>query len=159
LDAAIAAGFRPIQGGNAEITTHPEHARSEQLVTELLASDVIVIGTPMYNFSVASQLKAWIDRVMQPGMTFRYTDQGPVGLTRNKRVVVASTRGGLYSTGPGACMDFQESYLKAVFGFMGIDKVFFIRAESLSRGAEARLHSMQDANAAISATVKLALAG
>lgn len=128
-------------------------------MTELLASDVIVIGTPMYNFSVASQLKAWIDRVMQPGMTFRYTDQGPVGLTRNKRVVVASTRGGLYSTGPGACMDFQESYLKAVFGFMGIDKVFFIRAESLSRGAEARLHSMQDANAAISATVKLALAG
>lgn len=158
LDGVIAAGFRPIQGSGAHVGDRREHARSEQLVRELLDSDVIVVGAPMYNFSVSSQLKAWIDRVVQPGMTFRYTEQGPVGLAGGKRVIVASTRGGMYSAGAGAAMDFQEAYLAAVFRFMGVYQVLFVRAENLSRGAEARAQSLQGTSAAIDAVVRLALA-
>src|SRR5574343_496333 len=76
-----------------------EHTRSEQLVSEFLDSEVIVIGVPMYNFSVPSQLKAWLDRLAQPGRTFRYTAEGPVGLAGGRRVIVASARGGMYSMG------------------------------------------------------------
>ena len=115
----------------------------------MLASDAIVIGVPMYNFSVASQLKAWIDRIVQPGRTFRYTETGPVGLTQGKRVIVASTRGGMYSAGPAMAMDYQENYLKAIFGFIGISDVRFVRAENLSRGAEARARSMEAACVAV----------
>ncbi|MET0266972.1 MAG: FMN-dependent NADH-azoreductase [Duganella sp.] len=157
LDGAIAAGFRPIQGGDAAAATSAEHALSEQLVKELLASDVVVIGAPMYNFSVPSQLKAWIDRVIQPGMTFRYTENGPVGLAGHQRVFIASTRGGKHSIGPTAVMDFQEAYLKAVFGFMGIHQVFFVRAENLSRGPDVRQQSLQTAKASIPAVIEQAL--
>lgn len=159
LDAAIAAGFRPIGAGSAvsqtnfDAATLAEHGRSIALADELLASDAIVIGAPMYNFSVASQLKAWIDRVAQPGRTFRYTAEGPVGLCGGRRVVVASTRGGLYSAGAAAAMDFQESYLKAFFGFLGITDVRFVRAERLSNGAEARSESLQAARAAVAGVV------
>jgi FMN-dependent NADH-azoreductase len=149
LDGVIAAGFRPIGGGQAGAAATAEHKRSEALVTEVLASDAIVIGAPMYNFSVASQLKAWIDRIVQPGRTFRYTETGPVGLTQGKRVIVASTRGGMYSAGPAMAMDYQENYLKAIFGFIGISDVRFVRAENLSRGAEARARSVEAACVAV----------
>lgn len=148
LDGAIAAGFRPVQG-TASASTAAEHARSQALVAELLASDMLVIGAPMYNFSVASQLKAWIDRVVQPGRTFQYTDKGPVGLATGKRVIVASTRGGTYTSGPLMPLDFQESYLRAVFAFIGITDVQVVRAENLSRGAEARELAMRSAHAAV----------
>lgn len=158
LDGGIAAGFRPIAGHNAAaVAPHPEHARSDLLVRELLASEWIVIGAPMYNFSIASQLKAWFDRVIQPGMTFRYTENGPVGLAGGKRVIIASTRGGMYSAGAAAAMDFQEAYLRALFGFIGITSVTFVRAENLSRGTEARQQSLQAAQAAIAPAVQAAL--
>jgi FMN-dependent NADH-azoreductase len=158
LDAAIAAGFRDLAAQGNDAFTVAERARSERLVSEFLASDVVVVGSPMYNFSVSSQLKAWIDRIVQPGRTFRYTPTGPVGLAGNKRVVVASTRGGLYTAGPMAALDFQEAYLKATFGFMGITDVQFVRAESLSKGPEMRAQSMEAALAGVGEVVLRAVA-
>jgi FMN-dependent NADH-azoreductase len=158
LDGAIAAGFRPLGGADTDAATLAEHARSEALVNELLASDVIVIGAPMYNFSVPTQLKAWIDRVAQPGRTFKYTATGPVGLAGGKTVIVASTRGGMYSAGPATVMDYQEDYLKAMFGFLGITNVRFVRAEQLSKGADARSQAMEAAQAAVSGVVNVARA-
>jgi FMN-dependent NADH-azoreductase len=157
LDGPIAAGFRPIPGGVADASVAKEHARSQALVAELLGSDLIVIGTPMYNFSVASQLKSWIDRVVQPGRTFQYTDKGPVGLAGGKRVFIASTRGGSYSSGHATAMDFQEDYLRAAFGFLGITNLHVVRAENLSRGAEAKSASTTAAHASVADIVRQAL--
>ena len=104
-------------------------------MSQFLAADVIVVGAPLYNFSIPSQLKAWIDRLAQAGRTFKYTDKGPVGLAGGKTVIVASTRGGIYSTSEGGqAMEHQESYLKVVFGFFGITDVRFVRAEGLAMG-------------------------
>ncbi|MEO5738170.1 MAG: FMN-dependent NADH-azoreductase [Variovorax sp.] len=112
-----------------------ENGVSEKLVTQFLAADVIVVGAPLYNFSVPSQLKAWIDRLAQIGRTFKYTDKGPVGLAGGKTVIVVSTRGGAYSTSEGGrAMEHQESYLQVVFGFFGITDVRFVRAEGLAMG-------------------------
>ena len=112
-----------------------ENALSEQFVSQFLASDVIVVGAPLYNFSVPTQLKAWIDRLAQIGRTFKYTDKGPVGLAGGKTVIVASTRGGMYSTSEGGqAMEHQESYLKVIFGFFGITDVRFVRAEGVAMG-------------------------
>lgn len=157
LTGAIAAGFRAPGGGITDQATLDEHARSVQLADQLLASEVIVIGAPMYNFSVASQLKTWLDRVAQPGRTFRYTADGPVGLSGGRRVIVASTRGGMYSTGAAAGMDFQESYLKAFFAFLGINDVQFVRAERLTKGPELREHAIAEARAAVRDVVTNAL--
>lgn len=154
LTGAIAAGFRDTGVKDFDAATRAEHARSEVLVQEFLASDIIVIGAPMYNFSVSSQLKAWIDRIAQAGRTFRYTENGPVGLSGGRRVIVASARGGMYSAGPGAVMDFQEAYLKAVFGFLGITDVKFVRAERLTKGGEIRTQSLEAAQAAVANAVK-----
>lgn len=159
LTGDIAAGFRPVSGApGPDAATAAEHARSEALVTEFLDSNVIVIGAPMYNFSVASQLKAWMDRIAQPGRSFRYTAEGPVGLAGGRRVIVASTRGGLYSMGAAASMDFQESYLQAFFGFLGISDVQFLRAERLTKGAELREQSITEALSRAPAVVAQALA-
>ena len=112
-----------------------ENALSEQLVSQFLAADVIVIGAPFYNFSIPTQLKAWIDRLAQPGRTFTYTEKGPAGLATGKTVIVASTRGGAYSTSEGGqAMEHQESYLKVVFGFFGVTDVRIVRAEGLAMG-------------------------
>src|SRR5215469_1957526 len=92
----------------------------EAMMREFLDADVIVIGAPMYNFSVPSQLKAWIDRIAVAGKTFRYTESGPQGLAGGKRLIVVSSRGGVYSSGPAAPMDFQETYLRTLFGFLGV---------------------------------------
>ncbi|TCP11263.1 FMN-dependent NADH-azoreductase [Crenobacter luteus] len=115
-----------------------ERARSDALIEEFLAADVVVIGAPMYNFSIPSQLKAWIDRVAAAGRTFKYTENGPQGLAGGKKVIVASTRGGVYSTEQGRLMDFQEDYLKSVMGFLGITDVEFVRAEALNMGQDKR---------------------
>lgn len=129
--------------GNAEATG--------TLLDEFLASDVLVIAAPMYNFSVPTQLKAWVDRIAQAGKTFRYTANGPEGLAGGKRVIVVSTRGGIYSTGPAAAMDFQEGYLKTVLGFLGITDVTIIRAEGLNLGPEPRQQAIARAEAEIAA--------
>lgn len=113
---------------------------------EFLEADVVVVGAPMYNFSIPSQLKTWIDRIMVAGETFRYTETGPEGLAKGKRVVVASTRGGHYSgASPISAMDHQESYLDTVFGFIGITDVEFVRAEGLSMGAQAKEDAITEA--------------
>lgn len=126
-----------------------ENAISEKLVTQFLAADVIVIGAPMYNFSVPTQLKAWIDRLAQAGRTFTYTDKGPKGLATGKTLIVASTRGGKYDV--GSAMEHQESYLKAVFGFMGVTDVRFVRAEGLAMGPDAKTAALASADVEIKA--------
>ena len=108
----------------------------------------------MYNFSVPSQLKAWIDRVAQAGRTFQYTEKGPVGLAGGKTVIVASTRGGAYAANPAlSFLDHQESYLKAVFGFFGITDVRFVRAEGVAMGEAAKSQALAAADADIQAHV------
>ncbi len=107
----------------------------KQVLQEFLEADTVVIGVPMYNFGVPAQLKSWIDYLSVKGATFKYTEQGPVGLAGGKRVVLASARGGLYGPGsPSAFMEHQESYLRGVLGFFGIDDVTVIRAEGLAMG-------------------------
>lgn len=128
-----------------------ENAVSERLVSQFLAADVVVIGAPMYNFTIPTQLKAWIDRIAQVGRTFRYTEKGPQGLAGGKTVIVASTRGGVYSTGPAASMDHQESYLRTMLGFLGVTDVRFVRAEGLAMGDEARAKALAAATGDIAA--------
>ena len=127
--------FTPAEARNAD----QAHAIkvSDALVAEVQAADVIVIGAPMYNFSVASTLKAWIDHIARAGVTFKYTDTGPVGLLTGKKVYVFTSRGGVYSTGPGAAMDFHETYLRGVLGFLGLTDVTFIHSEGLAGGDDA----------------------
>ncbi|OAK61143.1 FMN-dependent NADH-azoreductase [Variovorax paradoxus] len=127
-----------------------ENELSEKLVSQFLAADVVVIGTPFYNFSIPTQLKAWIDRLGQVGRTFKYTEKGPVGLAGGKTVIVASSRGGVYSTSEGGqAMEHQESYLKAVFGFFGITDVRIVRAEGVAMGDEAKASALASARADI----------
>lgn len=120
----------------------PEHAAEarldQQVLNEFMAADVVVIGVPMYNFGVPAQLKTWVDYLSVAGVTFRYTPEGPIGLAAGKRVILASTRGGLYGPGaPAAAMEHQESYLQAVLGFFGITEVHVIRAEGVQLGPDA----------------------
>ncbi|HSK39271.1 MAG TPA: NAD(P)H-dependent oxidoreductase [Arenibaculum sp.] len=123
-----------------------ELALTDELVDEFLGADAVVIGAPMYNFSVPTQLKAWIDRIAQAGRTFRYTEAGPVGLAGGKRVVIASSRGGLYAgTAAEAALDHQEAYLRTVLGFMGVTDVTVVRAEGVAMGPEARARAMEAA--------------
>jgi FMN-dependent NADH-azoreductase len=140
-------GFR--QGPEAPQPTpaqRRENEISEKLVSQFLAADVVVIGAPMYNFSIPSQLKAWIDRIAQAGRTFRYTASGPEGLATGKTVIVVSTRGGMYAGLPGEVMDHQESYLKTVLGFLGVTDVRFVRAEGLAMGEQARARALAAAD-------------
>lgn len=119
---------------------------SQAVMDEFLAADIVVIGAPMYNFGIPSQLKAWIDRVIVAGKTFRYTEAGPEGLAGDKRVIVASSRGGVYSTGPAAGLDFQENYLRSVLGFIGLTDVEFIRAEGVNMSAEHKAKAIASAH-------------
>ncbi len=114
---------------------------------DFLAADVIVLGAPMYNFSIPSQLKAWIDRIAVRGKTFRYTENGPEGLAGGKRVIVAVSRGGVYS--PGAFGEHVEPYLRDVFAFLGITDLTFVRAEGLAISPESRDKGLTAALASI----------
>jgi FMN-dependent NADH-azoreductase len=159
--SADSLGFRLAPGtpGLSEVQQQ-ENAVSEALVSQFLAADVLVIGAPLYNFSIPSQLKAWIDRVAQVGRTFKYTDKGPQGLAGGKTVIVASTRGGVYSTSEGGrAMEHQESYLSTVFGFFGITDVRFVRAEGVAMGDAAKAQAMASAQAAILAAVAAGRSG
>src|SRR5690606_36901048 len=127
------------------------------LLEQFLAADVVVVGAPMYNFTIPSQLKAWIDRIAQAGHTFKYTENGAVGLAGGKQVIVASTRGGAYSTSEqGQAMEHQESFLKVIFGFFGITDVRFVRAEGVNLGEAAVRQAMNDALGAIEELTSLA---
>jgi FMN-dependent NADH-azoreductase len=122
-------------------------ALGEATLQQFLDSDVIVVGAPMYNFSVPSTLKAWIDRVAVAGRTFRYSENGPEGLAKGKTLVIASGRGGMY--GDNSPADFQEAYLRQVFGFLGVDDVRLIRAEGVAYSPQHRADAMAAAVAAI----------
>ena len=121
----------------------------EAVLNEFLAADVIVIGAPMYNFSIPSQLKAWLDRVLVAGKTFSYSESGPKGLAGGKRVIIASSRGGIYSDGPAAGFDFQEPYLRTVLAFIGITDVQFVRAEGVNVSAENKTKAIASARGTI----------
>jgi FMN-dependent NADH-azoreductase len=135
---------------------HPCVQRNGEILDEFLAADVLVIGAPMYNFTIPSQLKAWIDRVLVAGKTFRYTENGPEGLAGGKRVIIASARGGIYSEGPASAVDFQETYLKQVFGFIGIRDIEFVRAEGLNLGTEQRETALTRAQRQIEGELRVA---
>jgi len=135
-------------------TSDPCARRNAEVLDEFLTADVVVVGAPMYNFSIPSQLKAWIDRILIAGKTFRYGANGPEGLAGGKRVIVASSRGGVYSEGAAKAADFQETYLCHVFGFIGLTNVEFVRAEGLNLGAEQREASLRRALAQIESGVR-----
>ena len=135
----------------------PAAILSSEVLEEFLAADVIVIGAPMYNFSVPSTLKAWIDRVAVAGKTFQYTANGPEGLAKGKRVIVASSRGGFYGQGSAAqSFDFQEPYLRAVLGFIGITDVEFVRAEGVNVSADHKTEALKTAQASIGVVARKA---
>ena len=121
-------------------------AQSAAALDEFLAADTVVIGAPMYNFTISSQLKAWIDRILVAGKTFRYGPNGPEGLAGGKRVVIAVSRGGLYGPGaPAASLEHVESYLRGVFGFIGVKNPEIVLAEGLMIGPDQRQKAMEDA--------------
>ena len=124
----------------AEEVLASDVANGTALLDEVFAADIIVIGAPMYNFAIPGQLKAWIDRLLIAGKSFRYTANGPEGLLpAGKKVFIASARGGAYVPGtPGAAFDHQETYLRGALGFIGLTDVTVIRAEGLAMGPEAR---------------------
>jgi FMN-dependent NADH-azoreductase len=122
---------------------HGVAAESDALIAELQAADVIVIGLPMYNFGVPSTLKAYFDHVARAGVTFRYTQDGPVGMLTGKRAYVIATRGGRYAGTPG---DLQSAYVRQFLGFLGIDDVEFVYAEGLALGAESRATALDEAS-------------
>lgn len=143
-------------GVRAEASTPAEHATralSDQLIAEVNAADVIVMGAPMYNFSLPTTLRAWFDHVLRPRVTFTYTAEGPQGLVEDKPVIIIEARGGLYSEGPAAAVDFQEPYLRHLLGFMGLTDLRFVRAEKIGFGPEARAAAVEAAVAAISRAV------
>jgi FMN-dependent NADH-azoreductase len=129
--------------------------QSDQLIAELLSADVIVIGVPMWNFGIPSALKAWIDHVVRVGHTFKYGANGPEGLVpAGKKVIIVSSRGGVYSVGPMQAMDFQEDYLRSVFSFIGLKDVSFVRAEGVAMGEEAAKAAIQAAETQLAATLE-----
>ena len=127
----------------------PAVRAGSDVLDEFLAADVVVIGAPMYNFSIPSTLKAWIDRVMVAGKTFRYGANGPEGLAGGKRVVIVSSRGGIYSEGPMQALDFQENYLRKVFGFIGVTDVEIVRAEGVNLSPENKQRAVAAAHRSI----------
>ena len=149
--AHLAAG----QGAVPEdATLAADVADGAAVLDAFLAADIVVVGAPMYNFSIPTQLKAWIDRLAIAGRTFRYSAAGVEGLAGGKTVIIASSRGGFYGEGtPIAFLDHQETYLKGVFSFFGITDIRFIRAEGVALGDEARGKAVEGAQAEI---VKLA---
>ena len=148
----LAAG----QGAVPEPLLRDDIAAGQAMLDEFLAADIVVLGAPMYNFTIPSQLKAWIDRIVVAGKTFKYSAQGVEGLAGNKRVIVAISRGGYYGADtPMAVAEHLETYLRWVFGFIGVKNVEFISADGIQVGPDHRekavagaLKATSDLNAA-----------
>ena len=122
----------------------------ETALEEFLAADMVVVGAPMYNFGIPSQLKAWIDRLCVAGRTFRYTANGVEGLAGGKKVIIAVSRGGFYGADtPMVAFEHQESYLRVLFGFLGITDLTFIRAEGVAMGPDRRTAALAEARRVI----------
>lgn len=134
-------------------------AFADALIAEVEAADTLVIAAPMYNFTIPTTLKAWIDHIARAGRTFRYTAQGPEGLLKGKKVVVVVSRGGFYSgDAPTAAMDYQEPYLRAMLGFLGLTDVSFIEVEGQAIGPEVAAKGLEAARAAAISLAALPLA-
>jgi FMN-dependent NADH-azoreductase len=152
LTLDLLASDHPLAGAGVGGPDDP-HSRlaGEEALDEFLAADVVVIGAPMYNFTVPTQLKAWVDRILIPGRTFRYSSAGPAGLMGGKRVIIAAAAGGFYGAGtPQALAEHVRSYLGAVFAVIGITPQFIV-AEGVQHGAEQRQMALSNAYRAISA--------
>lgn len=143
-----------LSGAAFERRDELEVARNDAVLQEFLRADVVVLGAPLYNFSIPSQLKAWIDRIAVKGKTFRYTSSGPEGLAGGKRMIVAVSRGGVYGDAAGA--EFGESYLRFMFRFLGIEDVSLVRAEGLGISPQHRAEALAAAHAAIQVRPALA---
>ena len=128
--AHIAAFFTPPENRSAENLEAIK--QSDEATRELLEADTIVINIPMWNFSVPSSLKAWIDHISRVGVTFKYSEKGPVGLVSNKKVYIAIASGGIYSEGPAKAVDFVEPYMRSFLGFLGMTDVSVYRVEGVS---------------------------
>lgn len=143
-ESALQALFTP-----AEQRTPEQAARvalDDVLIAEIQAADVVVLGVPMYNFGITAQLKNWIDAIARARVTFQYTDKGPEGLLKGKKVYAALTRGGQYRNTP---TDSQVPYLKTVLGFLGMNDIEFVYAEGLAMGAEAEQKALASARTEI----------
>ncbi|TCS39457.1 FMN-dependent NADH-azoreductase [Paucimonas lemoignei] len=143
-ETALQALFTP-----AEQRTTEQAARvalDDELIAEIQAADIVVLGVPMYNFGITAQLKNWIDAIARARVTFRYTENGPEGLLKGKKVYAVLTRGGQYRNTPA---DTQVPYLKTVLGFLGMTDVEFVYAEGLAMGPEAEQQAMAAARAEI----------
>jgi FMN-dependent NADH-azoreductase len=156
-DPAIEASYRDLVVDPIEHLTlgHLPAASPEgrALLDQFLEADTIVIGAPMYNFTLPTQLKAWIDRLVIAGTTFRYTETGPEGLVAGKRVIVALARGGFYGeASPASALEHLETYLKGMFNFIGIEPEF-VAADGLAIGPEQRDQSI---SGALGETLRLA---
>ena len=122
-------------------------ALSDVLVAELMAADVLVLATPMHNFGISAAVKAWIDQIVRPGVTFSYSDKGPIGLVNDKKAVLVLARGGIYAEGPMKQYDFQEPYLRTVLGFIGITDIDVVRIEGVALGDDAVRNAVTSAKA------------
>ncbi|RJF78813.1 FMN-dependent NADH-azoreductase [Rhodopseudomonas palustris] len=133
-------------GAAPEPSLQPDLAAGQNMLEEFLAADIVVIGAPMYNFTIPSQLKAWIDRILVAGKTFSYGPNGVQGLAGGKRVIVAVSRGGFYGADtPMAAGEHLESYLRFVFGFIGITDPEIISADGIQVGPEYREKALESA--------------
>lgn len=132
-------------------------ASADQLIEEVEAADTLVIAAPMYNFAIPSTLKSWLDHIARAGRTFRYGADGAEGLLTGKKVYVVISRGGIYSgDSPAKAMDYQEPYLGAMLGFLGLDDVTFIHAEGLNMGADGATDGLARARATVDEIFNLA---
>lgn len=148
----LSGAYLAAQQPNATKTPDIEHdvALGRQVLDEFLAADIVVVGAPMYNFTVSSQLKAWIDRILVAGKTFRYGEAGAVGLVGEKRIIVALARGGFYGAGtPQAAAEHAETYLRTVFAFIGVTDPEIIVTEGIAVGPEVREKSLAGAMKAV----------
>lgn len=150
VDTTIRQAWAPDGEKNASLTATA--TRSKALVDELKAADVVVIGSPMYNFTVPSTLKAWIDHIAIAGQTFQYTPSGPKGLLNGKAYLALSS-GGVYSQGPFAAVEHLATYLTAILGFLGISDVEIVRAEGVAYGPEQDKAAMASAQERIGTLV------
>ena len=148
-ETTLGAFFTPVEQHTTEQAGRL--AESERYVDALFAADTLVISAGMYNFSVPSTLKAYIDQILRAGRTFRYGETGPQGLVQGKKAVLILTTGGVYSQGPMVSMDFLTPYLKAVLGFIGITDVEVVLAEGLAYGPEVATQAVEGAKARLEA--------
>jgi FMN-dependent NADH-azoreductase len=144
------AGIRGIPGSRRELDAQ---ALSDRIIAEVQAADILVIGVPMYNFSIPTTLRAYLDHLLRPRVTFSYTEVGPQGLLTGKSAMIIESRGGIYSEGPAKALDFQEPYLRHLLSFIGITEVTFIRAENVGFGPEARELALLGAQVSIDEAV------